>query len=158
LKQAENKQVVLEAGHNTCEMLNGHNKLAKSSSWSVSTTCAACCIRHVGGRQHDINLYLVGLHFFFLAQKRGMLITFLLMMSHGDLRAQIIAWQLSLHTSRKEVVPCTALSSALLLEAIGRGLKLCLSCLIRGGPASVPERICVARTSSNLLLLPAAYY
>jgi len=48
LKQAENKQVVLEAGHNTCEMLNGHNKLAKSSSWSVSTTCAACCIRHVG--------------------------------------------------------------------------------------------------------------
>ena len=40
------------------------------------------------------HLYLVGLHFFFLAQNRAMLITFLLMMSYGDLRAQINAWQL----------------------------------------------------------------
>ncbi len=30
--------------------------------------------------------------------------------------------------------------------------------IVKKGPASVPERICVARTSSNLLLLPAAYY
>ncbi len=46
--------------------------------------------KEVSARQ----LYLVGLHFCFLAQQRGMLITFLLMMSYGDLCAQINAWQL----------------------------------------------------------------
>jgi len=113
LKQAENKQVVLEAGHNTCEMLNGHNKLAKSSSWSVSTTCAACCIRHVGVCADVLA------HF----QKRG-------------------------STLHRIVISFVAVSNWQGLEAV----------IVRKGPASVPERICVARTSSNLLLLPAAYY